>query len=329
MAAARIYSGALPAHLLPMSSSKIRSLSIRKQVLLVCLLILGLWLLAVLLSLLPAVKEYTNQPVADAFSGINALFAGCAFGGVILTIWLQISELQDTREELQKTAQANLEMAHANVAIARHAGERSVLDLFQTYCSEYFQQVKDSSMSVLIPCVASKAYCDFVVSRLFVAGQLPLPEAAWPEIARVSYCSSLDEFRQQEQRWRYKLDELINFFTLLTGQSTSRDVISRCDFSYSWWRPLLWMLATLQEERYAAQQDVRRYATPLYLKSVVQRLDEVYGFAPLETPQQVWAFFTAHPKVRGYGMDPAYLALAQAAPPGEGIVGQTEPATVA
>lgn len=167
---------------------------------------------------------------------------------------------------------------------------------------------------MLIPCVASKIYCDYVVSRLFVAGQQALPEHAWPAISKASYCKSLDEFRAQEQHYRYKLDELINFFTLLTGQSNSHKVIERCDFSYSWWRPLLWMLATLQEERYHAQEIVRRYATPLYLKSVVQRLDAIYGFAPLETPQQVWIFFTDHPKIQGYGMDLAYLELRQAPP---------------
>ncbi|WP_146204347.1 hypothetical protein [Massilia glaciei] len=274
------------------------------------LVLIGMWLAALYLGLRPEVKAYSNQPVSDALSGINALFAGIAVAGVILTLFLQMHEAKIMGEELEKTAQANLEMVRANVRMATRADERAVLDLFQTYCSEYFQVVKDSSMSVLIPCVASKDYCDFVVSRLFVADQLLFPPGCWEKVSRVSRSRSLDEFVLQEQRDRYKLDELINFFTLLVGLSNSREAIARCDFSYSWWRPLLWMIAIQQEKRYAASETVRKYATPLYLKAVVQGLDEIYGMAPFSTDGQLWDFFVNHPKLASHGMDERYRELA-------------------
>lgn len=285
--------------------------SISFLVILICLLILGLWIMAVYLGLHPALKEYTPQPVADAISGINALFAGCAFGGVILTIWLQIYELQETREELQKTAEANYDMAKANMKIATHADEKTVLDLFHTYCSDYFQVVKDASMSVLIPCVASRDYCDFVVSRFFVADQLTFPPECWDKVSRATYAKSLEEFVQQEQRNRYKLDELINFFTLLVGRSNSREIIARCDFSYSWWRPLFWMIAIQQEKRFSSNAVVQKYSTPLYLKGVVQRLDEIYGFVPFDSEADFWDFFVTHPKIKSYGLDEQYKTPAQ------------------
>lgn len=294
----------------PASVRTIRSIAL--LIIMVCVLILGLWLFAIYLGLQPELKNYTQQPFADTFSGVNALFAGCAFGGVILTIWLQIHELQETREELQKTAEANLSIAKASVTMATHANEKTILDLFQTYCSDYFQTVKDSSMSVLIPCVASKEYCDFVSSRFFVAGQLPFPAAAWEKIAPVTYCKSYDEFLQQEQRYRYKLDELINFFTLLAGRSNSKEIIARCDFSYAWWRPLLWLIAIQQEKHYASNPVVREYSTGLYLKEVVQRLDAIYGLKPFETESQFWQFFVHHPKVQSYGLDEKYKASAAA-----------------
>lgn len=275
----------------------------------VCVFILGLWILAIYLGLQPAIKNYTQQPFADAFSGINALFAGCAFGGVILTIWLQIYELQETRDELQKTAMANQAMAESSIKMATHSDERTVLELFQTYCSDYFQVVKDSSMSVLIPCVASKEYCDFVASRFFVAGQLAFPPACWEKVSRVTYCKNFEEFVQQEQRYRYKLDELINFFTLLVGRSNSREIIARCDFSYSWWRPLLWMIAIGQENHYKSNPVVQKYATPLYLKNVVERLDEIYGFLPFQSDKEFWEFFLHHPKILSYGLDDEYQKL--------------------
>jgi hypothetical protein len=276
------------------------------------LVLVGMWIAALYLGLRPWVKAYTTQPVSDALNGINALFAGIAVAGVILTLLLQMHEAKVMGAELEKTAQANLEMVKANVKMATHADERAVLDLFQTYCSEYFQGVKDSSMSVLIPCVASKEYCDYVVSRLFVADQLPLPPDCWQKVSSVTRSKSFDEFVRQEQRDRYKLDELINFFTLLVGLSNSREAIARCDFSYSWWRPLLWMLAIQQEKRYAASETVRKYATPLYLKRVVRGLDEIYGMVPFSTDREMWDFFVNHPKIMSHRLDEKYKELVAA-----------------
>jgi len=64
-------------------------------------MILGLWLGAWYVGTQQeGMRTFTSQPLADVFSSINALFAGFAFCGVILTVYLQIQELQDTREVL-------------------------------------------------------------------------------------------------------------------------------------------------------------------------------------------------------------------------------------
>ncbi|WP_334188742.1 hypothetical protein [Noviherbaspirillum sp.] len=272
------------------------------------MIVFGIWILAIYFGMLPEAKQYTPQPFADAFSGINALFAGCAFGGVIFTIWLQITELNETKDELKKTAEANEAMARANVELARSADERAVLEMFQTYCSDYFQTVKDSSMSVLIACVASRDYCEFVATRFFVAGQLPLPPGAWEKVSRVSYCDNFEEFVRQEQRNRYKLDELINFFTMLVGRSNAGNIVARCDVSYSWWRPLLWLIAKAQQNHYNLNPIVRQYATPMYLTDTLRKLDRIYSFESFRTDDDFWEFFLHHPKVRSYGLDDAYLA---------------------
>lgn len=270
------------------------------------LFILFLWGVSLYIAFLPETKTYTQQAFADAFSGVNALFAGLAFGGVIVTIFLQNSDLNDTKAELTKTAEANERMSNANVALARSADERAVLEMFQTYCSAYFQTVKDASMSVLIACVASREYCEFVATRFFVAGQLPLPAGAWDKIAAVSYSKTFDEFVVQEQRNRYKLDELLNFFALLVGRSNAGDIVSRCDVSYSWWRPLLWLIARAQQDHYATHPIVQKYATPMYLKETLEKLDDIYGFARFATDDDFWEFFLHHPKVISYGLDSEY-----------------------
>ncbi len=280
---------------------------------------IGAWFYASDLSIF--IKSLTSQPLADIFSSLNALFAALACAGVIITIYMQMSEQAQTAEDLRKTAKANSDTANASLKVATHSDERSVLDLFQVYCSEYFQGVKNSSMSVLIPCVASKAYFDFVVSRFFVADQLSFPEDCWERVSKVTYCKTYDEFITQEQNNRYKLDELINFFTLLTGRENAREIILRCDFSYSWWRPLFWMVASQQKRRFDGNPRIQLYATPLYFEGVVRKLDEIYGFEPFSTDAHMWDFIFNHPKIQSYKLDPAHKEALSGNP---GRAGSTE-----
>lgn len=274
----------------------------------VCLIIVGLWFFSSHIAKFPESKGYTVTNMADAYSGVNALFAGLAFGGVIVTIILQNSDLNDANKELARTAAINAGMLDANKKLASNADERALLEMFHTYCSEYFQVVKDSSMSVLIACVASREYCEFVATRFFVAGQRQLPPTVWDKVHKTAsrHSATFDEFSKHEQHQRYKLDELINFFTLLVGRSNASDTVARCDISYSWWRPLLWLIATAQQHHYDSNPVVRQYATPLYLRDTLVKLDRIYGFEPFLTDEAFWDFFLNHPKILGYGMDAAY-----------------------
>lgn len=264
-------------------------------------MILGLWLGAWYIGTQPTIlKNFTNQPIADLFSSVNALFAGFAFCGVILTVYLQIQELQDTRVVLDETAKANK-------ASADYAKENAILELFRTYCSEYFQDVKNSSMNVLIPAMASREYFSFLVSRFFVAEQQELNVSSWELIKEVSYYQNFEEFKVGEQNDRYKLDELINFFTILAYQKDASDVIGRCDFSYSWWRPMFWMIAIAQNSRYLDYEKIRIYGTKPYLSEVVKRLDLAYNLKPIKDVQELIDLIKDHPKlVEKYKLDPLH-----------------------
>ena len=109
------------------------------------------------LSLANFYNKIIKQPVADIFGSVNALFAGFAFGGVIITVYLQLYEIKATRKELEitakaneKTANASLEISETNKLIAKRADEKFILDLFQIYCSDYFQTVKNNSQKITI-----------------------------------------------------------------------------------------------------------------------------------------------------------------------------------
>lgn len=260
--------------------------------------------------------ELSTDSTADTFSGLNALFAGLAFCGLIFTILYQIKEAKATRKEIQESAEANGKMAEASVLMTRHAQQSAILELFKTYCSDYFQEVRDCSMSVLIPCVASKEYCDFVVSRFFVADQLPYPEQGWIKIetAKANHGKTHEQFREKELSNRNKLDELVSFFSLLAWQESSKEMLTRLDFSYSWWRPLLWMIAIRQEQWIDTHDEVPKYMTPRNFSEVLRRLDAIYGLAPFKSDRDFWLYFVGHPKIKAYGLDDAYKRLLKVEP---------------
>ena len=263
--------------------------------------ILGLWLWAWYMGVDPVlIKPMTSQPLADMFSSVNALFAGLALCGVILTVFLQIHELQETKSELAKTAEANR-------ASAEHAKEGAVVSLFQTYCSEYFQGVKNASMNVLIPAMASRRYFEFIISRFYVAGQRDLEDDAWERISLVTRYDGFDTFKREEQNDRYKLDELMNFFTILAHQHNASDVIGRCDFSWAWWRPMFWMIAIAQQTRYYGDEQVQKYAIRPRFIEAVRRLDDAYGLDPIRSGKDLAALIADHPKLNAaYKLDPLH-----------------------
>lgn len=269
--------------------------------------IVGVWLGGWLTA---DVKSFLNLPFGDVFNSLNALFAGLAFGGVIITIAMQLDELEETREELAKTAVANVKVAEASFIMANESKEKAILDLYQTYCSEDFQIIKTSSFNTMISAIQSKSYADFMVSRFFVVSNRRLDENIAKElpIYKKDLEVSFDEFLNKEQFDRFRLDELINFFILLSNKDSSKDVIKNCDFFYDWWRPLFWFISELQLEYYneSEQEEVRKYSKEPYLRNVVIKLDEIYGHDVFHTKKETWEYILKHPKIRTYGIDEKY-----------------------
>lgn len=274
-------------------------------------LILGLWLGAwyVGTQLVP-MKAFTNQPLADVFSSINALFAGFAFCGVILTVYLQIQELQDTRQVL-------LDTANANIITADYSKTNAIVELNQTYWSEYFLGIKNSAFRQLIPAMASRHYFEVLISQFFIAERMMPSKESWHKISQVSLYKTFEEFDAVRLTDYRNLRELINFFTILAYHKDAKDIIARCDFEYSNWRPMFWMIAIAQETIYLSDVTVRKYSAPFYFKEAIEKLDFIYGFTPIRNANELISFLADHPKlVKQYNLDKEHLDLAQWVPVG-------------
>lgn len=229
-----------------------------------------------------------KEPFDKVFNGLNVLFTALAFGGVVIGLLLQVEQSGEARRE---------------------EIERSIFELFQAFTSLEFQHVKDSAFRTLLAAVKDRDYAQFLASRLFVVEQLPLPASSLGilrELDEAKHGKSDGDIVHADRADRLMLDNMLNFFAMLAQRESSSTVIRHCDFAYDWWRPVLWMLGQLQQERYQASAQIQTYCKNQLITVTLVALDKVYGHAPLTSAEQVWAYVTAHPKMVAFGLDPRF-----------------------
>lgn len=257
-----------------------------------CMIVL-VWVLAY-----PVAKFLPNSAFSDPFepvyNGLNVLFTALAFGGVVITLLFQ---------------------AEQSKIASREAVERSIFELFQTFTSLEFQHVKDASFRTLLAAVKDRDYAEYLASRLFVVEQLPLP------VHCTGTLRALDELKRDrsdeevvhlDRADRLMLDNMLNFFAMLAQRESSATVIKHCDFAYDWWRPTLWIIGQLQQERYDSSEVIRKYCKNQLVTVTLKALDKVYGHTPLTTREEVWEYVIAHPKLMSFGVDARFGADTQA-----------------
>ncbi|MBS1210814.1 MAG: hypothetical protein H6R19_3212 [Proteobacteria bacterium] len=231
-----------------------------------------------------AIKE-TFEPI---YNGLNVLFTALAFGGVIATLLFQSDEAKKARRE---------------------EIERSIFELFQTFTSQDFQQVKDSAFRVLLAAVQNRDYAEYVASRLFVVEQLPFPASCIPQLRALDEAKKTlpeDALVHVDRADRLMLDNALNFFAMLAQRESSAEVIKHCDFAYDWWRPVLWIVGQLQQDRWEQSAVIRTYCKNQLITVTLKSLDKIYGHAPLASREAVWDYVTRHPKILAFGLDPRF-----------------------
>lgn len=257
----------------------------------VMLAIVLVWLVAFPISRqLP--DDVFKDPYGPVYNGLNVLFTALAFGGVVITLLFQAEQARNARRE---------------------EIERSIFELFQTFTSLEFQQVKDGAFRALLAAVKHRDYAEYLASRLFVVDQKPFPAGVAGVLRQLDESKqALDDsqIEHADRADRLMLDNMLNFFALLAQRESSATVIKHCDFAYDWWRPVLWMIASLQQAHRDASPLVRKYCKNQLITGTLQALDKVYGHEPLPTRRAAWAYITRHPKMVAFGVDPRFAELA-------------------
>ncbi|MET0855854.1 MAG: hypothetical protein ABWY27_03810 [Telluria sp.] len=254
----------------------------------IMLLIVLVWIAAYPVSkYLP--NALFSDPFGPVYNGLNVLFTALAFGGVIVTLLFQAEESRIARRE---------------------AVERSIFELFQTFTSLEFQHVKDSSFRVLLAAVKNREYAEYLASRLFVVEQLTLPSSCVDTLCALDEAKrgkSEDEIVHADRADRLMLDNILNFFAMLAQRESSATVIKHCDFAYDWWRPTLWIVGQLQQERHDASATIQTYCKNQLVTVTLKSLDKVYGHKPLNSAAEVWDYVTHHPKIIAFGLDARFM----------------------
>lgn len=262
---------------------------------LVIFLIVLIWAAAYPIALnLPS--NAFQEPLNSSYNVLNVLFTALAFGGVVITLIFQAQEFKNSRVE---------------------AVERSILEMFQILTSEQFQATKNSAFRVLIAVIQNREYGLFAASKLFAVSQLPFPKSEKViqticDLDNAKNIKDLQRFEYLERHDRLKLDDMMNFFSMLAQRESSSSIINHVDFAYDWWRPALMLIAQLQKEHRNSDVVIQKYCKNRLLIEIIWSLDSIYGFEPIKSDEKVWAYLISHPLIaQRFKLDPEYeIALA-------------------
>ena len=220
-------------HLLPMKNRpKLTPIS---AALLVILLIIAIWVAAYpIATRLP--QNTFQEPLNSSYDALNVLFTALAFGGVIITLIFQAHEAKSARNETV---------------------ERSILEMFQILTSTEFQATKNSAFRVLIAVVKNRDYGEYVASKLFAVDQLSFPgnqevKDTLRELDSAKQTEDAQAFEHLERHDRLKLDDMMNFFSMLAQRESSKSIVNRrpCKTATSLMNPdQTWQLGMVRTPR--------------------------------------------------------------------------------
>lgn len=234
-----------------------------------------------------------QEPFNSSYNVLNVLFTALAFGGVLITLIFQAQEAKNARNQ---------------------AVERSILEMFQILTNTEFQATKNCAFRVLIAASQNRDYGEYVASKLFAVEQLPFPDQ--PEVRQVlceldsaKQTAGDQEFEHLERHDRLKLDDMLNFFSMLAQRESSLSIVNHVDFAYDWWRPALMLIGQLQKERYQRSTKIQTYCKNRLVHEIVGSLDRVYGHEVIPSDTEVWAYLRNHPLLKErFELDPRYGA---------------------
>jgi hypothetical protein len=151
-----------------------------------------------------------------------------------------------------------------------------------------------------------------VASKLFAVDQLSFPgnqevKDTLRELDSAKQTEDAQAFEHLERHDRLKLDDMMNFFSMLAQRESSKSIVNHVDFAYDWWRPALMLVAQLQKERRDKHPKIQALCKNRLLQDIIWSLDRVYGHSPIMDDKAVWRYLSEHPLLKErFGLDQRY-----------------------
>ena len=113
------------------------------------LIVITLWYLSIQIVIGQFGPPVTAADAGEMFGGINALFSGLAFAGVIFAVWLQTLDVRTSRETLQKTMESNKRSLEIMALSTLIQEENAALERYERWAGKQnSSNYKDASKTV-------------------------------------------------------------------------------------------------------------------------------------------------------------------------------------
>jgi len=203
-------------------------------------------------------SDWTGKNLDSSVPRLAALVSAVAFAGFILSLYFQ-------RQDFKLVTTNN------NV--------KTYLELYQYYISPDFRKKRKIAWAVIRRCVQNEKYCAFVVSETMVSKHLNENRIIGEKIKKAFSNIYLEteirdmDFVDKESEDRHQLDDVCNFYQLLSLKDVPNDYYKICDFHYDAWRIMLLWYSKQLDKAYKSNPQNKELNNPPTLKSALSILD--------------------------------------------------------
>jgi len=194
-------------------------------------------------------------PFGDSFGVINTLFSGFAFALIAISIWFQRKDLQISIQELQKTTQAQTQLAE----IAAKERTDRTLHLFHIFRYEHMVAPRELAWEARIKWFTNEDYRHNLTQRIY---------------PKTRDFTIRERFSEKEWREFNAVQDILEYYSILAVHPASDDELRALGgFYYVWWRGFLHQIRDAYIAEYNSMNLSEAESNQLPLPSWVKLLD--------------------------------------------------------
>lgn len=237
--------------------------------------------------------SFSNDPqdwgvLGDFFGGVLNSYIGTL--NLVATFLIAVilsnhekklaNESEKQRQVEQKEATERTNLLHRQSSIS------AIFDIYKYYSSPEFLDIRTTAWFILKRAASNSEYCDYLVNQSFVSRYInPIEDkAVYEKFREYLYTGNSRpttripvgeyEFLKQEADDRSKLDNLINFYSILSKIDVPPYIGLVCDFNYDTWLPVLLWYSEELEKAYNRHPENFDFSNQPSLKTTINELNK-------------------------------------------------------